>query len=152
MRGEERCSKWVISACLRHYDAVPYLTMLLFCKSSAAVWPTGERGGEGKRTEKEKQGDAERNIWTETDIKKKREREIKRASDIESQRHRRGFWSEWTSLRWLCCNIFGQWVHAAKNELQPLQPVSPILSINNRVLPMQLSTPFLLHTAGKLSG
>ena len=34
----ERCSSGVISACLRHWDAVPYLTMLLFCKSSAAVW------------------------------------------------------------------------------------------------------------------
>lgn len=38
-RGAQRCREWVISACWRHYDAVPYLTTLLLWKSSAAVWP-----------------------------------------------------------------------------------------------------------------
>lgn len=65
----------MISACLRHYDAAPYLTMLLFCKSSAAIWPAGEREKEEERTEREKLGDAERNIWTETDIKTERDKE-----------------------------------------------------------------------------
>lgn len=41
----------MISARLRHYDAVPYLTMLLFCKSSAAVWPAGERERETRAKE-----------------------------------------------------------------------------------------------------
>lgn len=58
----------VISAYLRHYDAVPYLTMLLFCKSSAAVWPAGEGEKKQGREDREMQGDVKRNIWTETDI------------------------------------------------------------------------------------
>lgn len=64
----------MINARLRHYDSVPYLTMLLFCKSSAAVWPVEERDKEG-----EKQGVAGRNICTETDIRT----EIKRLSDTD---------------------------------------------------------------------
>lgn len=38
------CSSWVMSACLGHYDAAPYLAMLLIRKSSAAVWSAAERG------------------------------------------------------------------------------------------------------------
>lgn len=59
------CGKWLISACSRHYDAVPYLTMLLFSKSSAAVWLAGEREG----TAWEGRWNGESNIWTGRDTK-----------------------------------------------------------------------------------
>lgn len=41
-----------MSARLRHYDAAPYLTMLLFCKRSAAGWSAAKREG-SERTGKE---------------------------------------------------------------------------------------------------
>lgn len=69
----------MISACLRLYDAVPYLTMLLFCKSSA---PVSLLRREKERTEGEKQGDSERNMWTGRDTKTG----SGRYSDTQSQR------------------------------------------------------------------
>lgn len=51
----ERCGGRVISARLRHYDAAPYLTMLLFCKRSAAGWAAGKREGARGRGEGSKE-------------------------------------------------------------------------------------------------
>ena len=76
-RGGERGSEWVISACLRHYDAVPYLTMLLFCKSSAPVWPAG---AEREREWEDRKRDAE---GKDVNKKKYKDRELKRVSDTE---------------------------------------------------------------------
>lgn len=40
----------MINACLRLYDAVPYLTMLLFCKSSAPVSLLRRERGQKERS------------------------------------------------------------------------------------------------------
>lgn len=51
----------MISARLRHYDAAPYLTMLLFCKRSAAGWSAEKREG-SERTGRGKQRVSEMNL------------------------------------------------------------------------------------------
>lgn len=56
---------------------MPYLTMLLFCKSSAPVWPAGAEGG---REGENRKGDAEGKYANK---KRYKDRELKRVSDTE---------------------------------------------------------------------
>lgn len=94
-----------ISTWLRHYDAVQYLTTLLSCESSAAVWIGGERRG---------MPDANSNTWNRYIMR--------RVTDAEKKHTRRKGVVILTGLTEMpvCNKVFGQWVHAAKEKRQPL--------------------------------
>lgn len=60
----ERCGGRVMSARLRHYDAAPYLTMLLFLRALCSRMVSGEERGEREDGEGGKQRASERWSWS----------------------------------------------------------------------------------------
>lgn len=70
--AQESCSEWVISACLRHYDAVPYLTMLLFVR---ALQQSGRQERGGERVKNERSEKMPREISGQEEIRRQRDKE-----------------------------------------------------------------------------
>lgn len=62
----------MISACLRHYDAVPYLTMLLFVR---ALQQSGQQERGGERVKNERSKKMPREISGQEEIRRRRDKE-----------------------------------------------------------------------------
>lgn len=119
-----------------------------FCKSSAAVWPAGAAREE--RTEREKSEEMLRGIFEQKQIQRRKDKESQRYKEPEMGGEDCGLNRPHSdSFVAMCSRVSAC---SKRKEIQPLLLVSPILSINNRVLPLQLSTHFCLHTAGKWPG